>query len=71
MSEPRDKFRREFWRRFKCVLGEDRWLKFLDMAENGELEKQRRRFFEMLNSGEAEQYLKRYDFQREFPKYFN
>ncbi|HLW81875.1 MAG TPA: hypothetical protein VKS20_07535 [Candidatus Acidoferrales bacterium] len=30
-----------------------------------------RRFFEMLKSGEAEQYFKRYDFQGEFPKYFN
>jgi hypothetical protein len=69
-EQPKDR-RREFLERLKYVLGEERWLKFVAMAESGELDKHRRQFFEKLNKEEFEQCMKGFEFKSEFPKYYN
>jgi hypothetical protein len=71
MSERPDKSRRDFLERLKYVLGEERWLKFLEMAESGDLENHRQRFCELLEGVDWEQELKRFEFKRGFPAAFN
>ncbi|MGB6875984.1 MAG: hypothetical protein WBD87_08105 [Candidatus Acidiferrales bacterium] len=71
MSERPDNQRREFLERLKYMLGEERWLKFVEMVERGELDKHRQGFFEMIERDEPEQYLERFKFKREFPGAFN
>jgi hypothetical protein len=67
MSDSPDKSR---FIRFRASDGAE-LLKRMYMSGTLRNNREWRRFFEMLKSGEAEQYLKRYDFRREFPKYFN
>ena len=71
MSDFEKKRRRENLERLKYMLGEERWLKFMEMAESGELAKQRRRMFEILESDQADQYLQEHDFRKQFGKNFN
>jgi hypothetical protein len=68
MSDSQDKSR---FIRFRASDGGELLKKMKYMSGMLRNNREWRRFFEMLKSGEAEQYLKRYDFQREFPKYFN
>jgi hypothetical protein len=63
--------RRQFLERLKYMLGEERWLRLVEMAEAGELDGRLRRFRETLESDDWEQHLKRYEFKREFPGHFN
>jgi hypothetical protein len=65
MSELPGGARREFLERLKYFLGEERWLKLVKIAESGELEKLER-FRELLESDELEQWLKQFEFKREF-----
>jgi hypothetical protein len=69
VSEQPENSRREFLERLKYMLGEKRWVKFVEMVESGELERQRQRFFEMLESEEVEEFLREYDFKKKFPGY--
>jgi hypothetical protein len=68
MSDLPEKFR---FIRFRASDGRELLEKMKYMSGTLRNNREWRRFFEMLNSGEAERYFKRYDFQREFPKYFN
>jgi accessory colonization factor AcfC len=68
MSDLPDKFR---FIRFRASDGVELLKRMNYMSGTLRHNREWRRFFEMLKSGEAEQYFKRYDFQREFPKYFN
>ena len=65
MSEGPEK-RREFVERLKYMLGEKGWLRLVEMVESGELEKQRRAFFETIDRDELEQCVKQFEFKREF-----
>ena len=71
MSEQPDKRRRDFVERMKYFMGEKRWLKFMEMAESGELAKQRRRMLEIQESDQADKYLQEHDFRKHFRKNFN
>ncbi|MGC1107126.1 MAG: hypothetical protein WA876_11360 [Candidatus Acidiferrales bacterium] len=71
MSEQPQDQRREFLEKLKYMLGEERWLKFLEMAESGELDKKWQHFREMLDRDELEQFVKQFEFKREFPGTFN
>lgn len=71
MSERRENRRRELMQRLRYVLGEERWLKMLEMIESGELEKQRRHLFEVLESDEAERHLKPFEISKDFLRYSN
>ena len=71
VSDFAEKRRREMFERLKHDLGEKRWLKFMEMAESGELARERKRFFELLERDDLEKYLQPYDAQTQFPKYFN
>jgi hypothetical protein len=64
-EQPHDR-RREFLERLKYMLGEERCLKFLEMADSGELEKLRERFCELLESEELDRWLGQFEFKREF-----
>jgi hypothetical protein len=66
VSEQPEKRRRDFLERLKYMLGDKRWLQLVEMAESGELEKQRRAFFEMVERDELEQCVKQFEFRREF-----
>jgi hypothetical protein len=66
VSEQPEKRRRDFLERLKYMLGDKRWLQLVEMAESGELEKQRRAFFEMVERDELEQCVKQFEFKGEF-----
>ena len=71
MSERPENWRRELAEWLKYVLGEKRWAQYVEMTESGELEKQRRRFLEMLNKDEFEKCLKPFEFSKDFLGYMN
>jgi hypothetical protein len=71
VSDSPERRRRDFAERLRYLLGEERWLQFVEMAESGELEKHRQAFFETIERDELERCVKQFEFRREFPGAFN